>query len=315
MVVDPAPFLSTIAASSAAMVAIVGGLLVARFVTLISEQEGAQQVLDDAKERLGTAHKRAKEAEERLVNSDVDDFFDREVLNAIGGGTKDVRELRAINGSARLTDEKIASVVSEVAAEFEAARNTLPGLIQSASQPTRATRAGWEDFKAKTPGLPETSWDEVWARVYIELLALPQPRAPAGSIFHFPPLSVPIIPPVPQYVALRAQRRDALRANLDRAQQQEEDVEGEVGRLQRAKDAIVRPKGLGWGLVVLSVFTVVGVIIPVWLMSRAPERLTAHMGEAVFWLFFVGLLALLVYMGALALRLSGWRWNRKNKAL
>jgi hypothetical protein len=311
MVVDPAPFLSTIAASSAAMVAIVGGLLVARFVTLISEREGAQQVLDDAKERLSTAHKRAKETEERLVNWDVGDFFDRQVLHAIGDGTKDMRELRAINGSARLPDEKIASVVSEVAAEFETARNALPGFIQSTPEGARVTHAGWEDFKAKTSGLPETSWDEVWEIVYIDLLTPPQPRAPAGSIFGDFPLSVPLIPPVPQYVALGEQRRDALRANLDRAQQQEEDIEGEVGRLQPARDAIVRPKGLGWGLVVLSVFTVVGVINPVWLMSRAPERLSAHMGEAVFWLFFIGLLALLVYMSTLALRLSGWRWNRK----
>jgi hypothetical protein len=61
------------------------------------------------------------------------------------------------------------------------------------------------------------------------------------------------------------------------------------------------------GLVVLGFFTLVGVIIPIWLMSRGPTRLTAHLGEVVFWLFFVGLLALLGYMATLALRLSGWR--------
>lgn len=311
MVVDPAPFLSTIAASSAAMVAIVGGLLVARFVTIISEQEGAQQVLDDAKERLSTAQRRAAEAEEKLVDWDVGDFFDREVLRAINAGIKGARELKAINRSVRLSDEKIASVVSGVVTEFETARKALPGLIQSASQGARATHAGWEDFKAKTPRLPETSWDKVWEIVYIDLLRPPQPRVASGSILANPTLRAPVVSPVPPYVALDKQRRDALRANLDRAKQQEEDIEGEVGRLQRARETIVRPKGLGWGLVVLSVFTVVGVIIPVWLMSRAPDRLTPHMGETVFWLFLVGLLALLGYMGVLALRLSGWGWRGK----
>lgn len=118
---------------------------------------------------------------------------------------------------------------------------------------------------------------------------------------------VPHIPTPPEYVALGIQRRNTLRDDVARAAQHVEDVEEELARLQRARDAIVRPKGLGWGLVVLGSFTLVGVIIPIWLMSRAPERLTAHFGEVVFWLFFAGLLALLGYMSILALRLSGWR--------
>jgi hypothetical protein len=109
------------------------------------------------------------------------------------------------------------------------------------------------------------------------------------------------------YSPLDAQRRDALWASVARAEQHREDLEDEYGRLQRARDAIVRPKGLGWGLAVLGFFTLVGVLIPIWLMSRPPERLTAHFGEFVFWLFFAGLLTLFIYMGALALRLSGWR--------
>ena len=47
-------------------------------------------------------------------------------------------------------------------------------------------------------------------------------------------------------------------------------------------------------------------------MSRAFRQLTPRFGEVVFGLFLVGLLALLGYMTALALRLSGWR--RKAKA-
>jgi hypothetical protein len=109
----------------------------------------------------------------------------------------------------------------------------------------------------------------------------------------------------PEYVALRIQRRDALRADVARASQHAEDIEEELARLQRTRNAIVRPKGLGWGLIVLAFFTLVGVIVPIWLMSRAPQRLTAHLGEVVFWLFFAGLLALLGYMTVLALRLSG----------
>ncbi|MFE2430596.1 hypothetical protein ACFXJ5_28100 [Streptomyces sp. NPDC059373] len=66
---DPAPFLSTITTASAALVAIVGGLLVARFVTLSSEQEGAQRVLNDAMARRDVAKVRAEEARRNLLGS------------------------------------------------------------------------------------------------------------------------------------------------------------------------------------------------------------------------------------------------------
>jgi hypothetical protein len=71
---DPSAFLSTIAAASAAMVAIVGGLLVARFVTIASEQEGAQRLLDDAEGRLATGRRREGKARDNLRNSDIEPF-------------------------------------------------------------------------------------------------------------------------------------------------------------------------------------------------------------------------------------------------
>jgi hypothetical protein len=59
--------------------------------------------------------------------------------------------------------------------------------------------------------------------------------------------------------------------------------------------------------VVLAYFTFVGVIVPLWLMSRGSKQLTARFGEVVFLLFLTGLVALLGYMTALAFRISG-RW-------
>jgi hypothetical protein len=92
-----------------------------------------------------------------------------------------------------------------------------------------------------------------------------------------------------------------------RADQRADDLAAEVAHLQRVRDALVRPKGLSWGLVVLGAFTVVGVAFPLWLLSRAPKQLTPGLGEVVFWLFMVGLLALLGYITSPALRLSGGR--------
>lgn len=311
---DPSPFLSTIAATSAAMVAIVGGLLVARFVTIASEQEGAQRLLEDAQDRLSAARRREQEAREQLHNWYIDDFFEAKVIQAIGDGEHDIHALRKRGSYSPLTDDELAVTIKEITDEFAVARSTLRELLAGSGD--LGDQPEWGDFKHLHPSLPDASWDEVWEAAYEGIVRPPQPRAASHGLFgglDYPGLSI-AVPTPPEYVALDIQRRDALRNELARATQRVEDLDGERDRHQRSRDAIVRPKGLGWGLIVLAFFTFVGVIIPIWLMSRAPKRLTAHFGEVVFWLFFAGLLALLIYMGALALRLSGWRRTTSPKS-
>ena len=59
---DPTPFLSTIVTTSAALVAIIGGLLVAKFVGLDSEERSSRKVVADAAERLEVARTREQVA-------------------------------------------------------------------------------------------------------------------------------------------------------------------------------------------------------------------------------------------------------------
>jgi hypothetical protein len=313
---DPSAFLSTIAATSAAMVAIVGGLLVARFVSIDSEQEGAQRLVEDAQDRLSTARRRELTARDSLRAWYVDDFFSYKVIQAIGDGEQDVRNLRKIGDDTPLTDDELAEAIKAIVDEFAVARRTLPSLV--AADTEDSVNPEWREFKQSHSSLPEITWDEAWDVAYEGIVRPPRPvpRPGPNAIWAGPGFDVssliPAISTPPEYVALGIQRRNALRDDVARAQQRVEDIEEELARLRRTRKAIVRPKGLGWGLVVLGFFTVVGVIIPIWLMSRAPERLTAHLGEVVFWLFFAGLLALLGYMTVLALRLSGWRKNAAN---
>jgi hypothetical protein len=70
----PDPFLSTITSISAALVAIVGGLLIARFVTLDGDQQGATKVLAEAEERAPTARRRADDAQQRLRRREAGTF-------------------------------------------------------------------------------------------------------------------------------------------------------------------------------------------------------------------------------------------------
>jgi hypothetical protein len=283
-------------------------------VTITSEQESTQKLIDDAKDRLAKATKRASEAHAVLFRRDVRDFFDDDVVKAIGSGERDPRALRKVGGYTSLSDSDIEEVVARIDSEFNKARRELESLISHDESANDYPE--WDEYKLSHSDLPPGDWDAAWEIVYESLVRPPQPRrahSVLGGGFAYEAYMPGIIDrPTPEYVKLNAERRDAMHANIQRTQQQVEDIQGEVTRLERTRGAVVRPKGLGRGLVVLAYFTLVGVIVPLWLMSRAPQHLTARLGEVVFWLFFTGLAALLGYMTVLALRLSGWRMGHSS---
>lgn len=306
-VTDPAPFLATIAGVSATMVAIIGGLLVARFVTLDGEQQGAQQLLDGAAGRLAIAQKRADEARQRLWRWQIDDFFDGEVLERAVHGERDVRELRMLGSYTPLSDDDLARVIEVAADEFARARRTLLELRVADED---APGGDWADFKRLWPGaIDDVTWDAVWEIAYDELLAKRQ----GSSRPEFPRHDYPLPPVVPDgrnhpdVVRMRIEHEESLRIDVERKQQHAEDVQAEVDQLSRVREAIVRPKGLVGGLVVLGVFTLVGVVYPLWRMSQRPKVLTKGLGESAFWMFLAGLTLLLAYMTYLATRLSSGR--------
>jgi hypothetical protein len=343
MATDPTPFLSTIAGTSSGLVAIVGGLLVARFVALSSEQEGAQRVLDDAEERLVAARQRAQEAADRLLRWDAWDFlYDREVIQAIlDGMTAPVfrlADLRRKGDHTRLTDEQITPFVEEIREEMMRALQVLEEAIPDSVEVETQV---WDDFRRDTPNLPPVNWELAWEVVFYRIterraaerkaaaareaaereataraMAERFPglagalsitgRIPSLADFRMPmvPLGARGVPHNADWESIRARRRDDLAATLERAEQHVEDVKSEVRRFRQARNAIVRPRGLGLGLAILGYFALVGIVVPIWLLSRGPTDLTPRMGGWVLAGFLSGLLALFGYMTILALRLS-----------
>lgn len=68
--------LSALAQASAALVAIVGGLLVSRYVVLHAEQQAARRRLDDLRRTLDLAAENATQARRDLDSYDVDRYLD-----------------------------------------------------------------------------------------------------------------------------------------------------------------------------------------------------------------------------------------------
>src|SRR4051794_13403569 len=106
---DPTPFLSTAIQTSAGMVAIVGGLLVARFISLESEQQGVDQMIKEDEGRLTVAQKRLQDARHAFHSFEAEDFLDDDdVLGLIADGISNVDELRRQGTECGLTNDELS---------------------------------------------------------------------------------------------------------------------------------------------------------------------------------------------------------------
>lgn len=162
MPVDPAPYLSTVILASAALVAIVGGLLVARFVGLDSDQQTSIKLIGDASDRLDIARRRAEAAWESLVRWRAQDFLDdTDVAAALAQGETDAATLRALSRT-RLTDDELGIVISQAAADIAKLEEWMAEDAVSAH--IRDADYRWHDFQRDD--MPQLSYPQLAVSVF-----------------------------------------------------------------------------------------------------------------------------------------------------
>jgi hypothetical protein len=306
-------FLSTIILASAGLVAIIGGLLVARFVGLDTEERSNARARADAFERLASARRRANDAHHNLLAWDARSFLnDRDVINAIAGGVSELEVLRGLE-DCPLSDDELRPFVAEVVEEFSLARRALADYVPAPGE-------NWRRFRRGRTDLPEIRWPLVWDKVFDEITEnhaeeIERRRAeeeaarrrsyPFGGLMAFNMPDVSITPPT-DYGVIRARRYDELVGADQRAQQRVEDYEDEFRRLNEANEAIVRPDArLWWGVGILIALAIVGVALPIWIMSQGPKDLASV--QWLVYLFGGALVILLAYIVVYLAQLSGWK--------
>src|SRR3954452_21681256 len=72
--------LSSLAQSTAALIAIVGGLLVSRYVSLHAEQSAAGRRVDDLDRRVAAATQRLQDARADIDRHEVADLLERDAI-------------------------------------------------------------------------------------------------------------------------------------------------------------------------------------------------------------------------------------------
>ena len=303
--IDPSSFLTTVVTTSAALVAIIGGLLVAKFVGLDSDQRASRKIRADAAERLGISRGRAESARQNVLRWEAGQFFRMEeaIRAVVGTGGTSADELMKMAYWPYSPDE-LAPFIADVVAEAERAREALNGRIDNPG-------LYWGNFFHINPDLPRIRWPQVWQHVYDSMareVALAQkarrqaePRdrpfadiaAASAGLSWIAPVQIPS--PGIDDRETAARRYDDLRASDARAQQQVEDLEAELHRIEREHTEIVRPDGRLWsGAGILIVFTILGVALPLGIMATGPHDLAQV--RWVLWPFIGSLVVLIGYI-------------------
>lgn len=286
---DPGLLLSTVATASAALVAIVGGLLVSRVVSLATERSGLLHRRDDLASQLAGARRRLAELEDRRLRWDADDILAPYHEN-MADPNAEVPTLDRMIAAQEVdrTVEEIRPFYDEALEALEAARAMFEPLFKD----------GRPDFKFRDvvrAGVPIPAGKrELYEAMFDQLLQEhPKPRNPYGLDFDYDMLAG-IGPGGPTFPIAATQE-----LNLDRDL---EDTRHQVAMLlaqvEQAELALARvssPKGVTGGVWVLGYFGAVGTLLPLTLMV-ALTTLPTWLRWTVIGLFASGGAALLTYV-------------------
>lgn len=294
-------FLGAVATAAAALVAIVGGLLVARVISLATERAGVSQRIDDLRAALTIATSRHGELDARLLEVDLSDVEYDVIDDIIAGRSIDAAKVRDRLVPER-TYEQVAGRIYEVATRVEAIREALASAWASGF--IDQTREEYTDAEGIVVAEgDEFIWDEIW-----DLLARANPK-PRGRGFYGAFAQMPYIEP-PSIAhdraienAIESTEVAALRRDVDGARHQITTLESEVAHAELALSRVMAPRGVFSGLWVLVSVVLSGVILPLSLMAGGVS-LSMTQRFLVLAAFALGLTALAAYLAVETRRLT-----------
>lgn len=291
--IDEGSLLATLAQSSAAVVAIVSGLLVSRLVQLSSEREGLRRQFvraQDELKHLSVAYNEAHGC--RLTNSQA--VFRSRV-------TDDLIEadLATFDRDAFLADkiprgssaEEMAPYLDDLVAEIAQVK----AAVMKHVRPGDVNTLELDDLRQRGLKVPEAQENLYYSALNGVTEQLPAPRAYDGFSITAPRFAIGnVINPVSRSAELR---------RLDDSIHDEQDLrnrktmlEGEVARLQREIDIIGRPTGVTSAILILAIYSVLGIVAPVIVMGLGLDTLAAWLEWLLVGLFVLGLAAVLAYI-------------------
>ena len=274
--------LGTCANAGATLVAIIGGLLISRYLGIDSEIRGSKERAAELERATSHADSRLADAEAEYarfrIESGLDDIDAYEELRDawIDRRGPDIGKLRRIDPELEnYPDATLQKIIDDWIAEIPRAHRALSSVLLSRSDDWSDVRIG-NEFDVKVDAVWELEFDR-------RMRELPY-HPGLGQTPYFPRLRVG-----------RKEESDRLRRIRDEAEQEKTLVAAQFALAKDASRNRAKPKGLWSGIVMLGILTLTTVVIPILYLtpSSEPGPLTPGMIVAIF---FVGVAILVAYM-------------------
>lgn len=318
--IDPSWLPSTVAQSTAALVAIVGGFMVSRFITIDSEMAGARRRLEEATEHYDSTLESKSRADEALTRRKAREYLtDQQRIEALlsAEGMPTAEQLLDEEDCGLTAEElqphliEAAAVVTSLRPRFEA----FPDEIQFPAWGT--ARRGLK--------MPIDDWDYLRSQLYNQItdqkeaIARAEKRAAERKSNLFGMSMDVIQPSIPLMSSLAGITAVRDRSAMDRLRDQRDQVDrdlavatAELRLARRAAMAIGRPRGLVLSLWVLTILTILGLVVPVVELAREPLDGDATARWIILVCFLIGLALLLSYLWGYALLLRSRNRDQKH---
>lgn len=308
--------LSALAQASAALIAIVGGLLVSRYVALHAEQQAARRRVEDLTRREQEAASRHSESRNELDLYYVDELLDSiEVFEAIMANDFDPTVANVMEAADEdgddLNQALLASRLKELSSELQRALSEIYPLV-----PASKEHVSWANFKREQNFVfgHRNAWEWMYdqacdARRAEVKKAEDEARSKSryGSMlagYDTGDLLRNITIGNPQLSGLRnvvtSQHEIAhvgsLRGRVDQADAEVRAVQQERRLANETYEATRQPEGFGLALQVLSVLAILGMAAPVVIMGFGPVTLPPWARAVVIGGFLAGVALLLRFL-------------------
>ena len=284
-IVDPNWLLSSTAQSAAAMVAIIGGFLVSRLVTLSAERNTILQRVEDLRSRRKIKTIEHEEVHDARFAVSKSWFVEKHLRNLVDdrGGADPESLLDTITvGSSRDEMRPVAEhLVATIYSAFEAVEATYIGTL---IPPTTASelREGGLSIPVEDSGIYESVARSVSER-----------RSPRRS--WEVNLSASMIPATSVRPAVVYQRQDARVARETDLRSELRFINTEIDLTSERLAGFAKPKGVAGAVMALTYLALAGIVYPIVLMAVRPVPDNSVSRVVVVLAFASGLVFLLCY--------------------
>lgn len=304
--------LSTLAQSSAALVAIIGGLLASRYVSLHAEQQAAERRIGDLERRHKETQRRRAEAQKESDDRSITKFYsDYDVLERTWEASQrdefpSMDSLVQTFGEdtstlpVKLLEEHLPSVQSEL----KKAVKELDGMV-----PAGDDHPSWEEYR-RSRGLSPTQ-THLWEWAYDRVCDNREAAVPPRPFMHHPLSVRRLVPANTAEIQVDADYGKRLSELIRGLTSKESAQEEEIALAAEALEAARQPQGFNLALRVLTVVAILGIVLPVLILTASPVALLlwadiALRGTSLL-AFVIGLFILLRFLFVYSAYLRGRR--------